>query len=79
VDNDEVTQALIAKGWLRAEPDQVIYEAPQRPVTDGTIEEVKAYVEAHRDEVQAVLDAERGGKQRSTLLSWLVDRIESIT
>jgi hypothetical protein len=38
---------------------------------EHTVDEVKAYVEAHPDERQAVLDAETAGKARSTLLAWL--------
>lgn len=38
---------------------------------DYTVEDVKAYVEDHPDEAAAVLDAERAGSDRSTLVSWL--------
>jgi hypothetical protein len=36
-----------------------------------SIADVKAYVEAHPDETQAIYDAESEGKGRSSLLDWL--------
>jgi len=36
-----------------------------------TIADVKAYVEAHPDETQAIYDAESEGKARTSLLDWL--------
>jgi hypothetical protein len=36
-----------------------------------TVDEVKAYVEAHPDERAAVLAAENSGRERVTLLEWL--------
>jgi hypothetical protein len=39
----------------------------------GTVEDVKAHVAQHPEEVRAALDAERGGRNRSTLISWLED------
>lgn len=38
---------------------------------DSHVDEVKAYVEAHPGELAAVLEAERAGKNRSTLVSYL--------
>lgn len=38
---------------------------------EHTVDEVKAYVGEHPDERQAVLDAERAGKNRTTLVEWL--------
>lgn len=38
---------------------------------DYTVEDVKAYVEDNPDERDAVLEAERGGKDRVTLVEWL--------
>jgi hypothetical protein len=37
----------------------------------ATVDEVKAYVEAHPDETEAVHRAEVSGKNRSTLVAWL--------
>jgi hypothetical protein len=42
---------------------------------DHTIDEVKAYVEAHPDEAGEIYDAEYEGSSRSTLLTWLEARI----
>lgn len=36
-----------------------------------TIDQVKAYVNDHPDQVQAVYDAEVAGKNRTSLLDWL--------
>ena len=36
-----------------------------------TVDDVKAYVTEHPDEVQAVYDAEVAGKARTSLLEWL--------
>jgi hypothetical protein len=38
---------------------------------DHTVEEVKAYVEEHPDELEAVHEAEVEGKNRVTLIEWL--------
>ena len=38
---------------------------------EHTVDEVKAYVDEHPDERQAVLDAEAAGKNRVTLVDWL--------
>ena len=37
----------------------------------GTIDDVKAHVEANPDQRGAVLEAEKAGKNRSTLVDWL--------
>ncbi len=37
----------------------------------NTFDQVKAYVNDHPDQVQAVYDAEVAGKNRSSLLDWL--------
>jgi len=39
---------------------------------DHTIDEVKAYVDANPDQRTQVLSDEKQGKQRSTLIDWLV-------
>lgn len=39
--------------------------------SEHTIDEVKDYVDAHPDEVDAVLNAEQAGKGRVTLVEWL--------
>jgi hypothetical protein len=44
---------------------------------EHTVDEVKEYVEEHPDEAQDVLDAEREGKNRSTLVTWLEDRLQA--
>jgi hypothetical protein len=41
-----------------------------------TVDEVKAHVEAHPDELDAIYDAEQSGKARTTLLDWLAAREE---
>jgi hypothetical protein len=38
---------------------------------EDTVDDVKAYVEANPDQLQAVLKAEKAGKNRATLVSWL--------
>jgi len=38
---------------------------------EHTVEEVKTYIEEHRDEVADVLAAEQDGKARVTLVEWL--------
>lgn len=38
---------------------------------EHTVVEVQQHVEEHPEETQAVLDAERSGRNRSTLVSWL--------
>lgn len=45
---------------------------------DHTVAEVQEWVEAHPDEVQAILDAERAGKNRVTLTDWLDARLGAI-
>ena len=49
--------------------------APVRPGR-ATVAEVKAYVEANPDELDAVLAAETAGKNRSTLVDWLEAQAE---
>lgn len=44
---------------------------------DHTVEDVKAYVEANPDEAELVLAAEAEGKDRSTLIAWLNDFLNS--
>jgi hypothetical protein len=39
----------------------------------GTVDEVKAYVSTHPERAAAALDAERAGRNRSTLVGWLED------
>lgn len=41
---------------------------------DDTVADVQAYVEANPGERQAVLAAERAGKDRSTLVAWLEEQ-----
>ena len=38
---------------------------------DHTVDNVKLHVEKHPDELEAVLQAETAGKNRSTLVDWL--------
>lgn len=38
---------------------------------EHTVDEVKKYAEEHPDEVQDILDAEREGKNRTSLVTWL--------
>ena len=40
-------------------------------VSDHNIDEVKAYAEAHPDEMDALLAAEKAGQNRKTLVEWL--------
>lgn len=44
---------------------------------DHTVEDVKAYVEANPDEAELVFAAEAEGKDRSTLIAWLNDFLNS--
>ena len=40
---------------------------------DHTVEDVKAYVEAHPDDADEVYEAELAGKARTTLLDWFAE------
>lgn len=42
---------------------------------EDTVDDVKAYVDANPDQGAAVLQAERDGKNRSTLVGWLEERL----
>ena len=42
---------------------------------NATVAEVQAYVEEHPDRAEAVLEAETAGKNRSTLVNWLEERL----
>ena len=44
---------------------------------EGTIDDVRAYVEAHPDELEDVLAAEKAGKDRSTLVAWLDEQVQA--
>jgi hypothetical protein len=52
-----------------------VIEAPAYDPGDHTIKEIMAYVDAHPDEVYAMLEAEEAGKNRVMLISWLHQRI----
>lgn len=41
---------------------------------DHTVTDVKEWVTAHPDQRDAVLDAEEAGKNRSTLIQWLLNQ-----
>ena len=56
--------------------------APSAPADEGkfdpadnTVDEVKAYVDAYPDDAEAVLQAETAGKNRTTLVGWLEERL----
>lgn len=42
---------------------------------ENTVEDVRAYVEEHPDEAEQVLTAERSGKDRTTLTTWLEEHL----
>lgn len=44
---------------------------------DHKVEDVQAHVEANPDELDAILAAERDGKNRSTLIEWLEGQTET--
>lgn len=64
-------------GLTRPEPKA---EEPQAfDPSEHNIDDVKAHVGAHPDELDAVLAAERDGKDRSTLVEWLESHQEPTT
>lgn len=60
-----------------------IADAPAEPgpfdPSEHNIDDVKAHVDAYPDELDAVLAAERDGKDRSTLVEWLESHQEPTT
>lgn len=44
---------------------------------DGTVDEAKTFVEEHPEAAQEVLEAERDGKDRTTLTSWLEEAVDN--
>ena len=58
------------------EPEQPSVEPEEESFDPGdhTIDEVKEYVTAHAEEVEAVLEAESAGKNRVTLVDWLEEQ-----
>lgn len=64
------------------EADEVAEEIPEKytELVEGTVEEVQEAVEADETlDLGMVLEAERAGKDRTTLTDWLEDRIEEQT
>lgn len=59
--------ALVAAGWEYVTPSEVV------PTDDSTIAEVLAQVGDDPTKAQAALDAEKAGKNRSTLTSKLAE------
>ncbi len=59
------------------EPDPPTSEPAEFDPSDHNIDDVESYVEANPDELDAVLAAERAGKDRSTLIEWLEARQET--
>lgn len=61
------------------EPAEPTSEPESFDPAEHNIDDVQAYVADHADELDAILAAERDGKNRSTLLEWLIGRTEGDT
>lgn len=76
IDQDKGAE-LLAMAKAAASPEPV--EEPVEDVfdvSDHTVEQVMDFIEAHPDQVEAVIAQEEAGKNRSTLLSQLHDLLE---
>ena len=64
--NQEVVRGAPTGGQGSPEPEPEAYDP-----SAFTVDEVKAYAEAHPEELDAIYAAEDAGKARTTLLDWL--------
>lgn len=73
---EEVEDVVDDETLELSEEDAGAEEADYAEVVSGTVDEVKDAVEAQDLDPAAVLEAEKAGKDRSTLTEWLETRIE---
>lgn len=62
-------------GLHSVKPDEEEDSSEPYDPADSGVAEVKAYVQEHPDTAPAVLEQERAGKDRSTLVEWLEGQV----
>jgi hypothetical protein len=62
-----------------AEPDEAVASVAEFDPGEFTVADVQTYVDGHADELDAILAAERAGKDRTTLIDWLESHAERNT
>lgn len=77
VDEDELRESETADVVEEAEEDAEPAELTPADIVSGTVSEAKEQLEAFDGSIEQVLEAEKNGKNRKTLVSHLENQIES--